>query len=117
MVLKRFHFLQSEHRVTDNKSLAVFCRRVRQKVALRTNRTDKAHHNFLSDGVNRRVGDLSKQLLEIIVHLAWLFRQNGEGGIITHTSEGLFTSDAHWQQKHLQLFAAEAKHVQLAVRL
>mmetsp|Transcript_15954 Transcript_15954/g.39104 ORF Transcript_15954/g.39104 Transcript_15954/m.39104 type:complete len:753 (+) Transcript_15954:902-3160(+) len=86
IILESSHFFQGQDWMLDDQSLAVRLIRIIQKVTLGSNRTDQTHDNFLTNGINGRVCDLSKELLEVIIDLTWIFRQDGQGSIISHTS-------------------------------
>src|SRR5690606_31822702 len=58
-----------------------------QQVAFRTNKAFQRHHHFFTDGVDRRVGHLSKQLFEIVVQHARLVGQTGQCRVVTHGAE------------------------------
>ena len=47
------------------------------------------HDQLFADGVDRGVGDLGKELAEVLVKEAGATREDSQGGIVTHRACGL----------------------------
>ena len=60
-----------------------------QQVALGTEAGLVGGDNFFADTVDRRVGHLGEQLLEIIVEQTRLVGENGKRGVVTHRADAL----------------------------
>lgn len=116
-VLERLHLFQRQHGVSDDQTLAVLAGRLGQQIALGADGAHQTHDNFFANRVNRGIRHLRKQLLEVVVDLPRMFRQDSERGIIAHTSQCFLAAHGHGQEQHVQLFTAKAKHVELAVGL
>ncbi|KAH3660384.1 hypothetical protein OGAPHI_006970 [Ogataea philodendri] len=97
------NFIVQENWRRHQKSITLRCIHL-QKVSLRTNVALKRHDNSLSDRVDRRICDLSKQLSEIVEHQSWLFGKTSKSGVVTHGSKSLFTSSSHWSKQSNNLF-------------
>lgn len=82
----------------DNETLAGRCAGVIQKIAFGTDGADKTHDNFLANGINGRVRNLCKELLEIVIDLTGILGQDGQGSIISHTPKRLLATNSHGQQ-------------------
>ena len=55
-----------------------------QQVAFGADKTLDRHHDFFTDRVDRRIGDLGKQLSEVIVEQARFVTQTSQRRVITH---------------------------------
>jgi len=51
--------------------------------------TYQRHDNFLSEGVDGRVGDLGEQLLEVVKHQRVVLGQAGKRRVIAHRAQSL----------------------------
>mmetsp|Transcript_15213 Transcript_15213/g.37540 ORF Transcript_15213/g.37540 Transcript_15213/m.37540 type:complete len:231 (+) Transcript_15213:2857-3549(+) len=116
VVLEGCHLFQRQDGVTDNKPFTVFSTWVCQQVALRSDGTDQTHDNFFTDRVDGRVRNLSEKLLEVVIDLARIVRQNSQSRVVTHTAQRFFSSYSHRKEQHFELFATVTEHVQLPVR-
>ena len=65
-VLDHLHVAEREDGVLQPKPLALLGVRLKE-VAFRPDRTLQGHDNLLSEWIDRRVGHLSKELLEVLV--------------------------------------------------
>ena len=75
-----------------------------QQVGLGTNERHQRHDQFLADRVNRRIGHLREQLLEIGVQGLVLARQNRQGRIGAHRSRRLLAVLDHRLDDDLDVF-------------
>jgi hypothetical protein len=66
-----------------------------QQVTLGTNITFKRHDNGLSDRINGRVSDLSKELSEVIIEETRSLCQASKGSIVTHGSQSFLLISGH----------------------
>ena len=55
-----------------------------QQVRLRPDERQQGHHHLLADRIDRRIGDLREQLLEIIIKLFQLAGQHRQRTIVAH---------------------------------
>ena len=55
-----------------------------QNVALGADVTNHRHHHLFTDGINRRICYLRKELLEVIEQHLWPVRQTSKRGVDTH---------------------------------
>ena len=68
-------------------------------------------HHLLADRVERRVRDLSEQLLEVVEDEAWPLRQHGEGRVGSHRPDRFHTTGGHRGEDELQFLVAVAEHL------
>ena len=66
-----------------------------QQVGARADHRQQAHHQFLADRVDRRIGDLREVLLEIIVQQAAAVGQHGDRRIGTHRTDRILAPAGH----------------------
>ena len=80
-----------------------------KQVALRSDRRFHRRHQLFTDGVERRVGHLREQLLEVVVEQARPLRQRRERRVGAHRPERLFARPRHVreEQRHVFLRVAE----------
>ncbi len=74
--------------------LAVFSRILGKVTALADEDIHTGNH-FLEVGVNGRIGNLGKELLEIVEQGLLLIGQNSQGGVITHGAHRVDTGEGH----------------------
>ena len=55
-----------------------------QEVAVRTDIDSRIGHDFFPQGIDGRVGDLGKELLEIVEQQLVGLGEHGQGGIMSH---------------------------------
>ena len=72
-----------QHRGLEMKEFRVF-RRFFEPVAMGAREHLDRHDQLLADRVDRRIGDLGKELFEIGVQQAGLLREHGERRILAH---------------------------------
>ena len=58
-----------------------------EKVALGADETAQGHDHLFAYRIDRRVGDLREQLLEVVVNHAWLVGQAGQRRVVTHGAQ------------------------------
>ena len=75
-----------------------------EDIAVVTDVGRKAHHQFFTNRVNRRVRHLSEQLLEVVEQRLRLVRKYGESGIVTHRADRFCTSLCHRLQNNGEVF-------------
>ena len=85
------------------QSVAVL-RSLFQDVPLRANVADERHHHLFANRINRRVGYLSEELLEIIEQRLWPVTQAGQRRVCSHRADRLLTFGSHRLDDHLQIF-------------
>ena len=69
-----------------------------------TNGAGKGHDDLLSEGIDGWVGDLGKQLLEVIVDQGAHLRKAGKGGVVAHRAQGFLLRLEHRYHQHLESF-------------
>ena len=69
------------------------------------------HDQLLPNGIDRRVGHLCKQLLEILEQQLRAVRKDGQGGVGSHGGDRLFPSHDHGRDHHLQFFYRVAERL------
>ena len=58
-----------------------------EQITLRTDSALKRHDNFLADRINRGIGHLGKELLEVVVQHPRLIAQAGKRRIVSHGAD------------------------------
>ncbi len=104
-----FHILVGQNRLMDFKALS---RRVAfevEQVGARADDRDEAHHQFLADRIDRRVGDLREVLLEISVQHLRLVGEHRDRRVVAHRADGFLAGGAHRRHQHLQVFLCVAE--------
>ena len=66
-----------------------------KQIGLRSDKRDQRHHNRFANRVDRWVGHLREQLLEVVVERFVFARQHGQGAVIAHRANAFFTVDGH----------------------
>ena len=61
----------------------------------------EAHHELLADRIDRRVGNLCDELLEVGVEQAWFCGEDRERGVISHRAHGFGTVFEHGFDDHV----------------
>ena len=64
----------------------------------------QAHHELLADRIDRRVGDLCEELLEVGVEQAWLCGQDRKRCVIPHRAHGFGAVFEHGFDDHVHFF-------------
>mmetsp|Transcript_20988 Transcript_20988/g.37387 ORF Transcript_20988/g.37387 Transcript_20988/m.37387 type:complete len:336 (+) Transcript_20988:5119-6126(+) len=80
-----------------------------EKVALGADGALKGHDDALANRIDRRVGDLREQLLEVVEDEAGSGREAGEGRVVAHGAERFGTFDGHRPDEHLEGLAGVAE--------
>ncbi len=76
-----------------------------------------AHHHlcagneFFTNGVNRRVGDLSKELFKVVVQEFRFVGQDGQWHVVPHSADGFNAVLGHWPYQHAQFLKGIAKRL------
>ncbi len=85
-VLDRGHFFIGQNRMRDTQTIHMLWCRI-QQVTFGTNEAFKTHDHFFANRVNRWIGHLSKQLLEVVINHTRLVGEDRQGCIITHRAD------------------------------
>ena len=80
-----------------------------QQVRLGADEGHQRHHDRFADRVNRGVGHLREQLLEVVVQRLVFVGQNGQWAVVAHGANGFFTGRGHGGQQELDVFLCGAK--------
>ena len=75
-----------------------------QQIAFAANHDIRRGNDFLADRVDRRVGHLGEQLLEVIVQQLRLLRQDRQRRVGTHGAQRLDTVPGHGPNNQAQVF-------------
>ncbi len=67
------------------------------------------HHRALANGIDRRIGDLREQLLEVIRQMLRPLRKHRQWCVRAHGADGVFTVLYHGFDEYFQIFPREAK--------
>ena len=80
-----------------------------QQVRLRPDEAVQAHDDGFADRVDRRVGHLREQLLEVVVQRLVLVRQHGQRRIVAHRAGAFFAHGGHRAHQELDVFLRGAE--------
>ena len=98
------HLVEIEHGVRDFQA----DRRVHlvdaEQVWLRADERHQRSDELLADRVDRGIGHLRKQLLEVVIERLGLVRQDREGRIVAHRADRLFAVGGHRRHDELEVF-------------
>ena len=86
-----------------------------EQVRPRSDDRHQAHHQFLADRVDRRVGHLREVLLEIGEQGLRPVRQRRDRRVVAHGADGFLAGRRHRRHQDLQVFLGVAEHL-LAVQ-
>ena len=86
-----------------------------QQVGLGTDEGDQRHHDRFADRVDRRVGHLGEELFEVVVQRLVLVGQHGQGAVVAHGAQRLFSGSGHGRHQKLHIFLGKTKRL-LAVQ-
>ena len=89
--------------------LAAVFRRFGEKIPLPADKGFEGSYQFLPNGVERRIGYLGKQLLEIVEQQLILFRQHRQRRIVAHRPYRLIAAGRHGRGQHPQFLVGIAK--------
>ena len=78
-------------------------------VTLRADECDAGSDELFTDWVNRRIGYLREQLLEVIIHRLRLIGEDRQWRVVTHRAEGLFASLCTGPEDEAGVFKGIAK--------
>ena len=99
-----FHFEKIDDRLADFKAQ----RRIQlvdaEEIRFRPDERHQRRHQFFADRIDRRIGDLRKELLEIMVERLVLVGQNRQRRIIAHRAGGLFAVHCHRRHQEFEVF-------------
>ena len=82
-----------------------------EQVRLRSDRRRDRRHDLFADGVERRVGDLREQLLEVVEQQPRPLRQHRDRGVGAHRADRLGAGLRHRRHDDLELFVRVAEHL------
>ena len=105
-----------QNRVLNAQHAAIFCIFAEQ-VAVMAEIYGGIRDNFLADGVNRRVGNLCEQLLEVAEQRLMLLGQHGERNVDAHCGGRLCAGLCHLQNRILDFLVGVAERLVQAVAL
>ena len=95
------HLVEVKHRLADLEPDRRIDLVDAEQIRLRSDEAHQAHHQVLADRVDRRVGHLREQLLEVVVQRLVLARQHCQGRIVAHGADGLFPGRGHRRIRNL----------------
>ena len=87
------------------EGVAVFGRFI-ENVALGADVADERHDQLFADGVDGRIGDLGKELLEVVEERLSTIREAGKRHIGAHGADWLFAVSGHRREKNAEVFFA-----------
>ena len=108
-ILKDIQLGIGQDRMWQANHLAVAFVRVQNAGTYTADILGKTHHEVLTDGVDGRVGNLSKLLTEVVEEDLWLVGEYGKRGIITHGCSRLLTLGSHRNNGTVDVFLAKTK--------
>ncbi len=82
-----------------------------QQIALRADGGLHRHDDLFADAIDRRVGHLGEQLLEVVVQQLRPIREDRQGRVIAHRADGLVGFLGHRRQQDLQVLGGVAEHL------
>ncbi|MNX94890.1 hypothetical protein D3C86_1271380 [compost metagenome] len=100
-----FQIAIGQDRLANFQTLGAGRTFVIEKVRARTDERDEAHHQFFTDRIDRRVGDLCEVLLEIGVKQLRLVRHGRNRRIGAHRADGFLAGRRHRRHQELRIFA------------
>ena len=80
-----------------------------KQIGLGSDKADETRDKLLPDRVNRRIGDLSKKLLEVVKKGLALFGKNRKRRIVTHTADRFLPLFSHGHQDEIDVFLRDGK--------
>ena len=81
----------------------------REEIPLGPHRRFHGRHQLFTDLIERWIGDLREELLEIVVERPRLVREHGQRGIGAHGAEGLLAVLGHRREQQAQVFVRVAE--------
>ena len=103
------HVVEVEHRLRHFQAHRRIHRVDVQQIRFGTDEGHQRHHDVFADGVDRRVGHLGEQLLEVVVERLVFVRQHGQRRIIAHGADTFFALLRHGAHQELDVFLRVAK--------
>ena len=82
-----------------------------QQIRFRADERDQRHHHRFANRINRRISDLRKQLLEVVIQRLQLVRHDCQRSIIPHRTDGFFTAGCHRCQHKFHIFLGVAERL------
>ena len=107
-VAKLRNLIVVEHGEVDLDLPARFGARLEQ-VVFGADRHAHRRDQLFANRIERRIGDLREQLLEVVVEQARLARQHRERGVGAHRANRLFAVQRHRHQQHAQVLLRVAE--------
>ena len=86
-------------------------RRLFHDIRFRADVGHQRHDQLLANRINRRVGDLREELLEILEQELGALGEHRQGGIGSHGGDRFFAGDHHRREHHLELLDGIAKRL------
>ena len=80
-----------------------------QQVGARADEGQERHHQLLADRVDRRVGDLGEDLLEIRIEQLGARRQRRYRGVGAHRADGFLSGQSHRRHQELEILLGVAE--------
>ena len=103
------HVIEVQHRLRHLQPHRRVHRVDVQQVGLRADEGHQRHHDGLADRIDRRVGHLREQLLEVVGQRLVAVTQHGQGRIVAHRARALFAGGGHRAHQELQVFLGVTK--------
>ena len=88
------HLTVAQNRVRNHHPVTLLRSR-RQKVPFRTDVATQTHDDVFADRVDRRVGHLGEELLEVVIEHPRLVTQTGQSCIVSHAADRVFLGIQH----------------------
>ena len=112
------HLVEVEHRLADLQPQRRIHLVDAEQVRLRSDEGHQRGHHLLADRIDRGIGHLREQLLEIVVERLVLLRQDRQCAVVAHRAGRLLARGRHRQQLELEvllrvgegLLAVEQRH-------
>ena len=82
-----------------------------EQIALRTDRRRQRRHQLLANRIQRRIGDLREQLLEIVEQHARSIGQHRQRRVGAHRTDGFVAVARHRRDQDFQFFMRDAEHL------
>ena len=80
-----------------------------KQIRLGADKRDQRHDDRFAYGVDRRIGHLRKQLLEVVVKRFVFARQHGQWAVVAHRANAFFAIDSHRRHQEFDVFLAGAE--------
>ena len=82
-----------------------------EQVGLGADERDQRHHDRLADRIDRRIGDLREQLLEVVVERLVLVRQHRQRRVVAHRADAFLAGLRHRAHQELDVFLGVAERL------